>query len=114
MINIKDLYDKANSVVGISQKEFLTYVNEAILQLLSRYGEKYVFENTASIDILSVEDTADIYPEWKSPILHYVIYLKNGDQVRKQEYDSSHDYAYRTLWKARMRGRNRFRPSSWV
>ena len=113
MINVKDLYDKVNSVVGISQKEFISSFNEAVLQLLSRYGEKYVFDGTAPLDVMSIDDTSDIYSEWRSPIMNYVIYLKNGDQLRKQEFDSSLDYAYRTVWKRGLKKR-KYRTKTWI
>lgn len=113
MIYIKDLFDKANSIVGISQKEFLTSFNEALLQLNARYGEKFVFMAGVATDATSVEDTIGVYPEWRSAILNYVIYLKTGDQVRKGEYDSSMDYAYRTIWKRRMGKTKRYRVTRW-
>lgn len=113
MINVKDLYDKVNSVVGISQKDFISSFNETVLQLLTRYGEKYVFENTAPLDIESVDDTSDIYAEWRAPILNYVIYQKSGDQLRRQEYDTSLDYAYRTVWRQKLK-KKRFKTNSWI
>lgn len=113
MINVKDIYDKANSVTGISQKDFITSFNEAVLQLISRYGENFVFDDAVPRDVTSVEESVKIYSEWKAPILHYVIYLKSGDALRKSEYDSSLDYAYRTIWKRRMRGKTRYRVSKW-
>lgn len=113
MINVKDIYDKANSVTGISQNEFITSFNEAVLQLLSRYGESFVFDKALPRDVTGVDETVPIYDEWRAPILHYVIYLKNGDALRKNEYDSSLDYSYRTLWKKKMNGRTHFRVSKW-
>lgn len=112
MINVKDIYDKANSVTGMSQKEFITSFNEAVLQLTSRYDDKLVFENAAPRDITGVDETVPIYKEWSAAILHYVIYLKNGDALRKSEYDASLDYTYRTVWKKRMRG-TRYRVPRW-
>ena len=113
MINAKDIYDKANSIVGMSQKDFVTAFNEAILQLSSRYEEKYIFENSVPSELTSVEDSIPIHREWRSAILNYVIYLKNGDALRKSEYDSNLDYAYRTIWKKRLGAGKKFKTARW-
>lgn len=113
MINVKDIYDKANSIAGMSQEKFITSFNEAILQLLSRYEERYVFENATPRDVVSIDERAPIHSEWKSPILNYVIYLKTGDSLRKNEYDTSLDYAYRTVWKKRLGIGKRFKTARW-
>ncbi len=113
MINVKDIYDKANSVAAMSQTAFVTAFNEAVLQLLSRYEANYIFEKSVPMDITSVEDSIPIYGEWRSSILNYVVYLKNGDALRKSEYDSSLDYAYRTVWKKRLGSCKRYRTPRW-
>lgn len=113
MINVKDIYDKANSVTPMSQAAFVTAFNEAVLQLLSRYEDRYIFENSAPRDITGVDESVPIYGEWRSSLLYYVIYLKTGDALRKSEYDSSLDYAYRTVWKKRLGRGRRFRTSRW-
>ncbi len=113
MINVKDIYDKANSVVGMAQKDFVTAFNEAVLQLLSRYEDRYIFENSAPRDITGVDESVPIYGEWRSSLLHYVLYLKTGDALRKSEYDSSLDYAYRTVWKKRLGRYKRYKTPKW-
>lgn len=113
MINVKDIYDKANSVTPMSQTAFVTAFNEAVLQLLSRYEDIYVFENGHPRDITSIEETVPIFAEWRSALLHYVIYLKTGDALRKSEYDSALDYTYRTIWKKRLGRGKRYKTASW-
>ena len=114
MINAKDIYDKANSIVGMSQKDFVTAFNEAVLQLQSRYEERYIFDKGVPSELTVVDETIPIYSEWSSSILNYVIYLKNGDQLRKTEYDTSLDYAYRTIWKKRLGHGKRFKSARWI
>ena len=113
MIKIKDLYEKANSVTGMSQKEFLTYVNEALLQLNARYGDGFVYEDK-EVEVESVDSEVAVHKEWRSAILHYVIYLKNGDAVRKAEFDSSLDYSYRTIWKRLKGDKMHYRVPNWI
>jgi hypothetical protein len=113
MINVKDIYDKANSITGVSQKEFVTFVNEAVLQLVGRYGGKYIYESGDGVEIKTVDDSIPVYAEWKIALINYVVYLKNGDALRKAEYDSSLDYIYRTIWKRRMGNRTKYRANSW-
>ena len=110
---IKDLYDKANAVFAISQADFLTAFNEAVLQVASKYGEESVFSNGILSEAAGVDDNLPIFAAWKPCFLHYILYLKAGDALRKSEYDVLVEEAYRTVWKKKMRGRSRYRAATW-
>lgn len=110
---VKDIYDKATTVCAMTQAEFLTFLSEAIGVLTSRYGVRAVFENGVFVEATSVEQTLPIDDAWKGCLHNYVIYQKNGDQLRRSEFESALDYTYRTVWKKRMRGKNRYRVPHW-
>lgn len=110
---VKDLYDKATTVAPMTQAEFLTFLAEGVGFLSARFGVSAVFENGVAAEAVSVEDSLPVYDAWKQSLLNYVIYSKNGDQLRRSEFEASLDYAYRTVWKGRMRGKNRYRVPHW-
>ena len=110
---IKDLFDKANQAVPMSQDDFLAAFNEAVWTLCAKYGAKYIFSDGEEQEASSVNDELPIYPEWREPILCYVIYVKNGDAVRYERFESLGIYAHRTVWSKRFKKR-RFKTPSWL
>lgn len=110
---VKDLYDRVNAVVGVSQEGFLTSLNEALFELCAKYGEASVFRTAKGQDITSVNDEVDVFDEWRAALIHYAVYSKNGDTVRYEKYEQSGDYAYRTVWLRRLGKRRRFHVPTW-
>lgn len=112
-MQIKEIYDKANAAVGVSQGDFLSALGEALLDISSRYGETAVFEGDVFYEVTSIDDDAPIRHPWKIALLHYVLWRKTGDGVRKTDYDAAISYAYRTVWRELSGKKKRFHVPSW-
>lgn len=110
---VKDLYDRVNAVVGVSQEGFLASLNEALFDLCGRYGEESVFRCAKERDVTSVNDEIPVYDEWRAALIHYAVYGKSGDSVRLEKYEQAVDYAYRTVWLRRLGKRRRYHVPSW-
>lgn len=110
---IKDLFDKANQTAPMSQDEFLAAFNEGIWTLIALYGEGYIFLSCEAQDASSVNDDIPIYPEWREPLLCYIVYAKNGDAARYERFAGLGSYAYRTVWSKKNKKR-RFKTPSWL
>lgn len=110
---LKDLFDKAIQAVPMSQDEFLAAFHEGVWTLTAQYGEGYVFSSDEAQDASSVNDDIPIYPEWREPLLCYIVYAKNGDAARYERFAGLGSYAYRTVWSKKNKKR-RFKTPSWT
>lgn len=110
---VKDLFDRVNAVVGVSQEGFLSSLNEALFELCAKYGDESVFHHAKERDVTSVNDEVPVYDEWRSALIHYAVYSANGDSARREKYEQAGDYAYRTVWLRRLGKRRRYRVPTW-
>jgi len=107
---IKEIYDKVNQKKGISQTEFLTAFNEALLRLNAKYGTDKVFVKGQYAEPRDVFDSLPIYQEWVPCLIDYAMYINTGDESSLRRFEDESDYAYRTVWSTQYKGHRHYLP----
>jgi len=91
---------------GISQREFVDYFNSSVSFLSARYGVLFVSAN--SEDVLPISDERSPCPVksvYLDAIGDNIEYLKSGDENRRVDFVAKSEYAYRTVWRERIKNK---------
>lgn len=105
-MNIKDIYDTVKLQVSCSQNDFLTYLDQSVRTLISRFKEPYVVEKGGKYGKPATVNTdIPIYEEYYPAVLNNILFLLTGNSDRKTDSTAEAEYAYRSVWSKKSRGK---------
>lgn len=105
-MNIKDLYDAVIMSNPCSHNTFLTHVDTTCRTLIAKYGMNYVcVRGDEYVRARSVDDTVPVYDDYTPAVMDNVLYLLTGDESHKVDFINNSDYAYKTVWRRKSKGK---------
>lgn len=105
-MNIKSLYDTVVLTNPCSHNAFLTHVDTTVRTLIAKYGVNYVcIRGTEYVRAKSVDDDISVYEDYFPCVLDNVLFLLTGDEAHKVDFINNSDYAYKTVWRRKSRGK---------
>lgn len=103
---IRDLYDKITLAHPCDQTDFITHYDTSVRAILARYGAKYVLIPGATyVRPAGLQNDSPVFEEYMNALYDNILFLLTGNTDRKTDYVQEAEDAYKTVWKARMRGR---------
>lgn len=104
-MNIKDIYDTVTLSSPCSHNAFLTYLDSTMNYLIGRYGVKNVCRSGIYQKPINVESDISVYDEYKAALCNNILYLLTNNVDRKTDFTAEADYAYKTVYSMRMKGK---------
>ena len=104
-MNIKDIYDTVTLSSACTHNAFLTHFDTTINYLVARYGQKNVFVDDSYQKPHSIDADVPVFDEYKAALCDNIIYLLSGNADRKTDFTAEADYAYKTVYAKRMKGK---------
>ena len=101
---IKDIYEIVVEAAPCSQPKFLIYLDTTARSLIAKYGKKRVVEDGAYTNPLNINSDIAIREEYRNAIVSNILYLVTGNPDYKTDYVAEAEYAFKTAWKADMKG----------
>ena len=111
-MDVLSIYERVNFTHPMDQNSFFSYLTDAIGELVSFYGEKYVFFKPDHTVISSLDDGLNIFPHYESALVDDVLFYATHDASRKTDFTSKAQMAYHTVWKIINHGK-RIRKDKW-
>ncbi|MBQ7011938.1 MAG: hypothetical protein IJN63_09560 [Clostridia bacterium] len=110
---LKQLFASVRERCGVTQREFVEYFNSSVCFLRARYGDEYITADGTDAHLIADENSpSPIYEVYLDGIADNIVYLKSGDEARRVDFIAKSEYAYRTLWRSRVKNK-RVRGESW-
>ena len=103
---LKKLFASVRERCGVSQREFIEFFNSSVSFLQARYGAEYVAADGSTIQPITDENSpSPVHDIYIDGIADNIVYLKNGDEARRVDFIAKSEYAYRTLWRSRVKNK---------
>ena len=110
------IFEKVNLRVPVGQRRFFHFLNEAVNELIARYGAEYVLETEYAgrgfRPIESLNDPLQLRAQFVNPVLYGILSAALPDDKAKAEELRLADEAYTSVWKDSMKGR-RIKRNGW-
>lgn len=110
---LKKLFETVRARCGITQREFVDYFNSSVSFLSARYGVAFVSASGEGISPISDERSpCPVKAVYLDAIGDNIEYLKSGDENRRVDFVAKSEYAYRTVWRERIKNK-RIKGDAW-
>ena len=88
----------------VSQREFVEFFNSSVSFLQARYGDEYVAAEGSTLRPITDENSpSPVHDIYIDGIADNIEYLKSGEEARRVDFIAKSEYAYRTLWRSRVK-----------
>lgn len=104
-VSILEIYEKVNLVIPIEQRQFFNYFEDTVTELQAMYSG-FVFEKDAEFTPpTSLSDENVILPLYSGAIVDNIIFLANGEEIRKTEFMRKSRDAFLKYWNDNAKGK---------
>lgn len=104
-MSILEIYEKVNLVIPIEQRQFFNYFEDTVTELQAMYSG-FVFEKDAEFTPpTSLSDENVILPLYSGAIVDNIIFLANGEEIRKTEFMRKSRDAFLKYWNDNAKGK---------
>lgn len=100
----KEIFDRICAETPCGEPAFLRHLDTTVRFLESKYGKKFVY-TTAYQKPYSVNDDIPVYDEYFPAVVDNILFLLTKDTDRRTDAIAEADYAYKTIWGARVHGK---------
>lgn len=104
-VSILEIYEKVNLVIPIERRQFFNYFEDTVTELQAMYSG-FVFEKDAEFTPpTSLSDENVILPLYSGAIVDNIIFLANGEEIRKTEFMRKSRDAFLKYWNDNAKGK---------
>lgn len=104
-VSILEIYEKVNLVIPIEKRQFFNYFEDTVTELQAMYSG-FVFEKDAEFTPpTSLSDENVILPLYSGAIVDNIIFLANGEEIRKTEFMRKSRDAFLKYWNDNAKGK---------
>lgn len=114
-MKLSSIFEKVNLIIPLEQRRFFNYLEDTASELISKYGEKFVLEDGASVcthDNNLISGEINILPQYEKAIVNNILYLGGAGELYISEYlrlaEQAYIYYYRKNTKKRRLKRRDF------
>lgn len=105
---MKELFERARALCGVSQYEFIRLLNLGVSALASRFGDRFLTENGEAPAAVTVKDTElPVFSEYREALLDFIRCGVTGEEQKQVEFLAKADIAYRKVWRRTEKGLKR-------
>ena len=113
-MEIKSIFEKVNLIVPLEQRRFFNYLEDTANELISKYGEKFVLENGASVCSFdnNIDGEINILPLYEKAIVNNILFNAGAGEQYISEFLRHADAAYLFYWRNNAKGK-RLKKKEW-
>ena len=101
---IKDIYEAVTVINPCSQPVFLAHLDTTVRSLMAKFGLKRVVNDGVYAKPRDINGDLAVKDEYRNAVVSNILFLLTGNEAYKTDYIYEADNAYKTVWRAHMRG----------
>lgn len=115
-MKIKSIFEKVNLIIPLEQRRFFNYLEDTANELISKYGEKFVLENGASVcsfdNNIDGESEINILPLYEKAIVNNILFNAGAGEQYISEFIRHAEQAHLYYWRVNAIGK-RLKKKEW-
>lgn len=103
-MTVLEMYEKANLIIPLSQRDFISRLNDTMSELCGMY-DSAVNENSQLSKVNTLYDSIAIRPLYHIAIVDNILFLSGAGETYKVEFLRKADIVNKKYWSENARGR---------